>query len=250
MTSPRPGKRKADLVADDLLRRIVSGEIGVGSLLPREAELARRHGVNRSVVREAIKLLEVHGLVRPVRRRGTEVLDPRDAERRVVGAMLVPCPGRIDRRVLASVLEIRAELDAQMTMLAAERRSTDDARQIDRAVRDLRAALARPEEYARRVGEIGRLVARASKNPLFQMLAAWHASVTEELAPLFAVVRPASEAHVEGMALLARLIARRDTRAAGDLVRGFHAWSTPRLMKAAALSHDAPRARKERMARP
>ena len=59
--------RKADRVADDLLRRIVAGEHTVGSILPREAELAEEYEVNRSVVREAIKLLEVHRLVRPVR---------------------------------------------------------------------------------------------------------------------------------------------------------------------------------------
>ena len=35
-------KRKADQVADDLLRRIVAGELTVGSLLPRENELADR----------------------------------------------------------------------------------------------------------------------------------------------------------------------------------------------------------------
>jgi len=68
--------RKADRVAHDLLRRIVSGELPVGSLLPREDELAARYQVNRSVIREAVKLLEVHRLVRPVRRRGTEVLSP------------------------------------------------------------------------------------------------------------------------------------------------------------------------------
>ena len=68
--------RKADLVARDLMRRIVSGEVSVGSLLPKEEELAAGYRVNRSGVREAVKLLEVHRLVRPVRRRGTEVLSP------------------------------------------------------------------------------------------------------------------------------------------------------------------------------
>ena len=70
------GLRKADVVARDLLDRIVHGDPAPGAILPKEAEIAGEFGVNRSVVREAIKLLEVHRLVRPVRRRGTVVLDP------------------------------------------------------------------------------------------------------------------------------------------------------------------------------
>ena len=65
MSTPRA--RKADLVANELLRKIVSGAVDVGSLLPKQNELAAEYGVNQSVVPEAIKLPEVHQLVRPVR---------------------------------------------------------------------------------------------------------------------------------------------------------------------------------------
>src|SRR5688572_16140682 len=116
--------RKADRVARDLLGRIVGGELAVGTLLPKEDELAAQFGVNRSVIREAIKLLEVHRLVRPIRRRGTEVLSPLSSmSPEVLRAMLSPRAGVIDRRVLGGFLEIRAALDVQMTGLAAERRS-------------------------------------------------------------------------------------------------------------------------------
>ena len=69
--------RKTDRVAEHLLRRIVSGELSPGAVLPREADLAEVFRVNRSVVREALKRLEVHRLVRPIKRRGTIVLDRR-----------------------------------------------------------------------------------------------------------------------------------------------------------------------------
>ncbi|MCA9605115.1 MAG: FadR family transcriptional regulator, partial [Myxococcales bacterium] len=110
--------RKADRVADDLLRQIVGGTLEIGSLLPKEAELAAEYGVNRSVIREAIKLLEVHRLVRPIKRRGTEVLDPlASVSPEVLQAMMVPAPGRIDRERLRDYLEIRATLDVQMSVL-------------------------------------------------------------------------------------------------------------------------------------
>src|SRR5687767_14173441 len=103
--------RKADVVARDLLGRIVSGKLAVGSVMPTEAELSLEYHVNRSVVREAIKQLEVHGLVRPVKRRGTLVLDPlRSPSPDVLRAMLSPRPGVVDRAALAELLEIRAQL--------------------------------------------------------------------------------------------------------------------------------------------
>src|SRR5258707_525212 len=142
----RSAVRKADTVAEDVMRRIVRGDWPVGSTLPREDELATLYGVNRGVVREAIKLLEVHRLVRPVRRRGTEVLDPlRSLSPEVLRALLVPEPGKIDRRVLEGLLEVRAELDVKMSVLAAKRRTKADLDRLDAALEQAKAALGDPD---------------------------------------------------------------------------------------------------------
>lgn len=229
--------RKADRVAHDLLARIVKGQIAVGSVLPTEAELAAAHGVNRSVIREAIKLLEVHHLVRPVRRKGTVVLDPlASLSPEVLGVMLQPAPDRIDRHVLAGLLEIRAALDVMMIGLAAERRTDADLAAMKDKLAELRRALPDPEAYARAVGELGRLTAQATQNPVFVMLAAWHGRVSRELGTLFQLVRPATPAHLEGLTLIVRLIRDRDAVRARELARSFHEWSTPRLLAAAALA--------------
>jgi len=101
-TSPpaRRRGRKADRVADAILDRVVSGSLPAGSILPKEDLLAEEFGVNRGVVREAIKLLEVHELVRPVRRLGTLVLDPHlSTSPAVLSAMLEPKPGTIDKQL-------------------------------------------------------------------------------------------------------------------------------------------------------
>ncbi|MGC3952815.1 MAG: GntR family transcriptional regulator [Propionicimonas sp.] len=54
----------------DQLRRFVTDELGVGDQLPSEFDLASRHGVSRSSVREALKALEQDGLVYSVRGKG------------------------------------------------------------------------------------------------------------------------------------------------------------------------------------
>ena len=51
-------------VAKTIREKIVSGEIKTGEQLPTEAALAEALGVNRSTVREAIRVLEQGGLVR------------------------------------------------------------------------------------------------------------------------------------------------------------------------------------------
>ncbi|MFI9403670.1 GntR family transcriptional regulator [Nocardia sp. NPDC052316] len=62
-------------IADDYARRIRNRSLAGGMQLPSHAELAERHGVSRSVVRQAIQLLAAQRLVRTVPRRGTFVVE-------------------------------------------------------------------------------------------------------------------------------------------------------------------------------
>ena len=96
-----PATTKADSVSADILRKIVRGDLKTGALLPKAEMLAVDYGVNRSVVREALKSLEVQNLVQPRRRRGTEVLDPATSlsARRLISviASSIPSAGRYGR---------------------------------------------------------------------------------------------------------------------------------------------------------
>jgi DNA-binding FadR family transcriptional regulator len=226
-------------VAHDLLTQVVWGEIAVGSVLPRESELAARYAVNRSVVREAVKLLEVHRLVQPARRRGTVVLDPlQSLSPEVLRAMLRRPDGTIDRRVLAGLLEIRSALDVQMTTLAATRRTDEDLAALETLVGALRAA---PHEaFARARRELPLLIARATQNPIFEMLAHWNDLVVRDLDEIFASVQPPRTAYVQGVALLVDLLRRREVESVRSVVQAFHAWVTPRLLAAAALASGEP----------
>lgn len=236
-----PAPRKADRVARDVLSRIVSGEIPVGAVLPREDELATHYAVNRGVVREAVKLLEVHRLVRPVRRRGTVVLDPLGSmSAEVLVAMLAPRPGHVDRSVLHGFLEVRAVLDAEMAGLAAERRTRDDLKALRAILVELEDSLREPARYTRTVNELARLLARATKNPLYEMFAAYNARVATELGGVLNVIRPASAEHVGAVRILVDLIEQRDAAAARRMVGEFHAWGSPRILAAASIASGEP----------
>jgi DNA-binding FadR family transcriptional regulator len=228
------GNRKADKVAEDILRRIVAGDLEVGSLLPKEAVLAESFGVNRSVVREAVKQLEAHRLVQPIKRRGTVVLNPlQSSSPDVVRAMLEPSPGVFDHQALAEMLEVRAALDVEMTALAAERRDDADLACMAALVQQLRGALGDHARYGRLMEQMGIATARATKNRLYQMLVHWHKRMrADEADPLRVLMRMATETHLSGVMHMVELIRGQRVEEARAFVRAVHDWANPRLLTA------------------
>lgn len=60
-------------VSEDLLRKITSGKLPVGSLLPTEMELMQTYQTSRNTVRTALHQLQARGLISRRRNRGTMV---------------------------------------------------------------------------------------------------------------------------------------------------------------------------------
>jgi GntR family transcriptional repressor for pyruvate dehydrogenase complex len=228
-------------VAQSLLARVVSGALPVGSLLPKETELAQAFSVNRSVIREAVKLLEVHRLLRPVRKRGTVVLDPvASLSPAVLGCMLEPPGGPVDRAFLRDLLEVRAHLDEYIAGLAAERRTDADLAHLDAGVARVRDGLERGDGYFEAIEELSLALSRATHNRVLEMLSHWNRLVTTHLVDVFRATRPTSPAYVEGVSMLVALIRQRNVDDARALVRAYHAWAIPRLFAAAALRDGEP----------
>jgi DNA-binding FadR family transcriptional regulator len=71
------GRNLTFALAERLGGDIVAGRFA-GRAFPTEAELAKLHGVSRSVVREAVKMLTAKGLLGAWPRRGTRILPPEE----------------------------------------------------------------------------------------------------------------------------------------------------------------------------
>ncbi|WP_028221808.1 FadR/GntR family transcriptional regulator [Paraburkholderia oxyphila] len=56
--------KRADLVAEEIKRLITEKDLRPGDRLPREAELQQLYSVSKSTIREALKSLEVQGLIK------------------------------------------------------------------------------------------------------------------------------------------------------------------------------------------
>lgn len=64
MFTPLKKKRYSEQVAELIQNRILKEQLEIGTSLPSEKELAREFQVSRSVVREALRILEISGLVK------------------------------------------------------------------------------------------------------------------------------------------------------------------------------------------
>jgi DNA-binding FadR family transcriptional regulator len=229
--------RKADQVASDLIRRIVAGELPVGSILPREEDLAADYGVNRSVVREAGKLLEVHRLVEPRRRRGTEVLDPMQSlTPQVISALLVNAGGGLDPQFLEEFLEIRALLDSHLAGLVAERRDAADLAALRTILSRIEATAPGSDEAFVAVDDFGLCLARASKNRVFVMLSHWHRQIARQLSPLLRATRQRAT-ELRGYRVLFEAIRCQDADAARSMVLRFHEWANQQVLAEARKSN-------------
>src|SRR3954454_17932628 len=90
-TSPVRVPKTAELVAAELRRRIVAGDLDEGDALPPEALLRETFGVSRPTLREAYRVLESEGLIEVHRgaRGGARVRVPNDeAAARYAGLVL------------------------------------------------------------------------------------------------------------------------------------------------------------------
>ena len=118
--SRRPG-RLASVIVDELANQIIGGTLAGGDVLPTEPALCEEFGFSRTVVREALKLLEERGLVRVEQGRGTTV-QPRDAWNLLDPVVLrIALEYDVDLSLLDNLIAVRRVMEREMARAAATR---------------------------------------------------------------------------------------------------------------------------------
>lgn len=110
-----------DVVFNTLRQAILRGELEPGERL-MEIQLAERLGVSRTPIREAIRKLELEGLVLMVPRKGAEV-------------------AKISEKSLRDVLEVRRSLEELAIELACQRMDEEAIGELEEAQRAFAAAI-------------------------------------------------------------------------------------------------------------
>ncbi len=117
---PPARRRLHESVAEQLRDAILDGRFRAGEKLPPERELAAEFEVNRTSLREAIKVLEGLGLVRVRQGDGATVRPLTEASLSVLPFM-IHHDGRTDVQAVADVTEVLMPLFFEMARLAVER---------------------------------------------------------------------------------------------------------------------------------
>ena len=149
------------------MEAICSGVYRVGDKLPSETELAKRFRVSRLVVREAIRYLELRGLieVRQGAKGGAFVseLTPRVVQENMRDLLLL---GNISVSQLA---EVRTHVEPEVSRLAAVRATKEDLEKLEESI--VLAETGEPGiEYVKNNVRFHRLLGRASHNPFYSVI--------------------------------------------------------------------------------
>lgn len=131
MLKPVEKQRVAEEIVEQLRSLILTGQYKVGDKLPPERELAKKLGVNRASLREALKKLEHLGLVRIRQGDGTRVTNFMETAGIELVRHLVPAPGgAVAPGLLRDVLEFRRVIGREMARLAADKATEEDLAQL------------------------------------------------------------------------------------------------------------------------
>jgi GntR family transcriptional repressor for pyruvate dehydrogenase complex len=136
----RKSSTAPEIVVEQILKKLQSGEITTGARLPSQRALAQSFGVGRSSMREALNALAVMGYLDVQQGRVTfiaqELPDATPSISKLQAALKAGS--------LLDVIELRETLECKAAELAAERSDSRHLRRLEQALRDMED---REEDY-------------------------------------------------------------------------------------------------------
>ncbi len=202
------GRNLTHGMLDTLGKAIVVGRYEKRAF-PTEAEIAKAHGVSRSVTREAVKMLTAKGLVSARPRQGTVVQPPAnwnlfDAD---VLRWLLERKTSID--LLRQFNQLRVAIEPEAASLAAQFHDDDDLLAINAGIAHMRAAEQGQGDVLDADITFHVAVLRAAKNPFYAQFQTMVSSALRTSIRFTNQVKGRS-ANIVDHAAVAEAIARRD----------------------------------------
>lgn len=156
-------------VAEQIEKRILSGELAYGDRLPTERELAEQFKVSRTAVREATKFLAQKGLVDMRPGRGTIVIDgAREAMENSFGLLMRMKVGEVGGS--DNLVEVRTILETEIAALAAARATEKEIAAMSAAIRIMDASLENADMFIAADNSFHEALAQATQNALILIL--------------------------------------------------------------------------------
>jgi GntR family transcriptional repressor for pyruvate dehydrogenase complex len=189
---------------------IASGELGPGQALPSERKLAEQFRVGRAVIREAIRQLEVSGLVESRHGGGNYVREI--TVEHLVAPIASVLNGMVPLR--EELMDARLFFEPQIAREAAARATPEDLRRLQEAISRQEERVAGGSSGAEEDAEFHELLASATHNTVVErVMEVIDGLLEDSQARLFRSVER-SEISLEGNRRILEAVARHDQEAA------------------------------------
>ncbi len=156
-----------DIIAKQIEDSILNKEYLPGSKLPSEAELGSIFGVSRTSIREALQILNLHGLVSIEKGRGVFVKIPSSSN--VSTNILKFLEHRVEGDYIFDLIQTRQIFEPGIAYLAALNRTKEDLEKLEKDIYDIKNNMD-IERYSEYNMSFHMHLAYASKNKIIPLL--------------------------------------------------------------------------------
>ncbi|HEY6100193.1 MAG TPA: FadR/GntR family transcriptional regulator [Anaeromyxobacter sp.] len=198
-----------------LHRQVEEGALRPGDKLPSERKLAERFGIGRSSVRDAIRILEVRGVVKP-RQGGGTVVQAFSSD--VLVAELASTLVR-KRALVQELMEVRCMIEPPLAARAAAHASSGQIEHLEEILRRQRDKVSRGEMAVEEDSQFHSEIARAAGNPVMLAVLDTLVSLLTETRRRFLHDEERARTSLTGHRLVLRAIRRREPSAAEAAMR-------------------------------
>src|SRR6267154_1233361 len=188
--------RRYEQVAEQIRRMISDGALKPGDLLPPERELAAKLGVGRSSIRDAVRTLEVMGILEPRQGHGTVVRD-----------------------LVTELLDVRRMIEPGLAARAAKNATAEEIAKMGEILERHEAKLRRGEEAMDEDSDFHYAIALAARNSVVLRVLDVLMDLLRESRSRSLQVPGRPQRSFDGHRRILRALQKRDAKAAEAAVR-------------------------------
>jgi GntR family transcriptional repressor for pyruvate dehydrogenase complex len=208
-------ERRYEQVAEQIQKLIAEGTLNPGDRLPPERELATRFGVARSSIRDAVRTLEVMGILEPRQGAGTVVRDLS------ADSLVVPLATVLVRKreLVEELIDVRRILEPALAARAAKNATVDEVMELEDILRRQREKMRRGQPTIEEDSEFHYAIGRAARNSVVLKVLDILMDLLRESRARSLQTQGRPERSYAGHQRVLRAIKRRDPDAAEKAVR-------------------------------
>jgi len=197
MFQPVKANRISDEIVHQIREALLSGKVQSGDRLPTERQLAEQFGASRASVREALRGLEQEGVIR-IKKGVSGGVFVATIDHQLV-ARPMETLFRLKKVSIHEIAEARLIFEPEAARLAAQRATPEDLKELAEVIQHMAEAVRKGKTFASYDLMFHKLIARAARNPVLQMVSESMLEVASrvitELRPSIDVLRHVCDCH-------------------------------------------------------